>query len=104
MDVFEIVKSWFESFGYKVLEKPEVQDANCDMFVVGSRKSIRVEIKSMSPSGSGSWQVPPITENQRKCDCVAVVFPNKQVFVEAMDEYLAHVSDKGYRFFTWLKL
>ena len=34
MNLFDIVKIWFESFGYQVLEKPNPHDTNCDMFVI----------------------------------------------------------------------
>jgi hypothetical protein len=101
---FQKVKTFFESFGYVVLDKPDPQDNCCDMTVCGKKKALRVEIKKLRILENGSWQVPQITENQKIYDCVAVVLPTGAVFVEKMDDYLKSCSDEGFRTMTWLKL
>jgi hypothetical protein len=103
-DAFDAVKGFFESFGYKVLKKPDPQDNDCDMYVVGEKRAIKVEIKQMRILGNGVWQVPKISANQRGCDVCAVLLPNGAVFVEKMEQYLKTCSDEGYKSFTWLKL
>ena len=103
-DNFDIVKEWFESFGYSVLEKPAIQDNDCDMYVVGKKRVLRVEIKAVRELQTGVWQAANITEPQRGCDACALVFPSGAVFVEKMTEYLKSCSAEGYRSFTWLKL
>jgi len=104
MDSFDYVKNWFESFGYKVLEKPAIQENDCDMHVIGKKKALRVEVKAIRELSNGSWQAQSITTEQKKYDAVAVVFPCGQVLVEKMDDYLKSCSPEGYRTFTWLKL
>ena len=103
-DAFDLVKSWFESFGYKVLSKPKKQDNDCDMYVVGSKRTLRVEIKRMRVQKNKSWQTERISERQRFCDACAVVFPNDKVMVYSMPEYEKACSEGGYRSYNWLKL
>jgi hypothetical protein len=104
MDSFKFVKEWFEGFGYIVLEKPAQQDVSCDMTVCGKKKCLRVEIKTVRFLENGAWQIPAVSSNQKQCDCIAVVFPNHNVLVEKMEDYLKNCSDEGYRSMTWLKL
>ena len=103
-DNFDIVKEWFESFGYQVLEKPAIQDNDCDMYVVGKKRTLRVEIKSVREQMNGVWQAANITEGQKGYDACALVFPGGQVIVEKMSDYLSCCSENGYRGFSWLKL
>lgn len=104
IDPFLAVKKLFESFGYTVLARPEPQDNAPDMFVVGKKKAIKVEIKTAREKQKGSWEADSIKPLQKSCDAVAVVFPNGYIYIEKMDIYLASCSDSGYRPFTWLKL
>lgn len=104
LDCFEAVKSFYESFGYSVLDKPDLEDNGYDMYVVGKKKAIRVEIKSVQVKTNGTWQAAPVTAHQREADVCAVVFPNGAVLVERMSDYLKSCSPEGYRSFTWLKL
>ena len=101
---FDIVKKWFETMGYQVLEKPSIQDNNADMYVVGNRKAVSVEIKLMVIKQNGNWECDPISVNQRNYDLCAVVLPGGNVFVEKMSDFLIHCSDAGYRGFNWMKL
>ena len=103
-DTFNLVRLAFEGFGYRVLARPDPQDNECDMYVVGLRRTAKIEIKVVRELSNGTWQAAPITERQRRCDICAVVLPNNQVFLERMDDYLLCCSDAGYRAFTWLKL
>lgn len=103
-DPFDRVKAWFEGVGYSVLEKPAAQDNDCDMYVVGKKRSLRVEIKTVRVLQNGGWQACNISENQRCYDAVALVFPCGHVLVEKMQDYLKCCSEDGYRSFNWLKL
>ena len=101
---FLYVKEWFEKFGYKVLDEPSLEDNSCDMYVVGEKRALLVEIKSVRQLDNGTWQAGPVSKNQHGCSVCAVVFPNGNVFVEKMSDYLQHCSTQGYRQFTFLKL
>lgn len=103
-DPFDQVKEWFEIMGYKVLQKPSPQDNDCDMYVVGEKRSLRIEIKTVRVQQNGGWQAGNISENQRQYDAVALVFPCGNVLVEKMSDYLKCCSEDGYRSFNWLKL
>lgn len=103
-DAFDCVKAVFEGFGYDVLKRPSKEDNDCDMYVVGTRRVLKVEIKKVQEKVNGSWQADFITKDQKECDCVAVVFPNGYVFLENMSDYLSCSSNAGYRNFTWLKI
>jgi hypothetical protein len=70
---------------------------------VSKKKTLRVEIKTLVVKENGCWQVPAVSDNQKKADVVAIVFPNQSVFIEKMEDYLQHCSDSGYRQFTWLR-
>lgn len=104
LDSFDLVKNEFIKFGYKVLDKPDLNDINCDMYVVGHKKCLKVEIKNVVEKKNGTWQSDYISDNQKKCDVVAAVFPSGYVFIESMEDYLKLSSENGYRQFTWLKL
>ena len=102
-DLFDIVSKYLIGFGWTVLEKPSLEDNYFDLTAISSRKSLRIEIKKLHVKKLGQWQVSSITENQKKSDAVAVVFPDKSVFIEKMEDYLIHCSEGGTRQFTWLR-
>lgn len=103
-DCFLLVAKNFRKFGYKVLNKPHPNDPAADMYVVGKKKAIKVEIKRARLVASGILEVSPVSENQKKCDAVAVVFPCGYVFIENMEEYLQHCYESGHRSMNWLRL
>jgi hypothetical protein len=103
-DAFDVVSEWFIAMGYKVLAKPDPQDNNCDMFVVGKKKAAKVEIKRVRRQKNGGWQSDPVSKNQLKCDLLAFVLPSGSVCVESMDAHLSQSSEGGYRQFNHLKL
>jgi hypothetical protein len=103
MDSFECVAASLCSLGWDVLEKPKTEDNYFDLTAVSKKKTLRVEIKTLMNKDNGCWQASAISDNQKKADAVAVVFPDKSVFIERMEDYLQHCSDSGYRQFTWLR-
>ena len=104
MDNYDRVKKVFEGFGYTTLEKPEMNENGVDMYVVGNKKSLKIEIKSVRVVSSGSWQTPPIEPGQRSSDMVAAVFKSGYVFIEKTEDFLSHCGKGGIRTFTNFKL
>lgn len=103
IDSFDIVAKTFKEFGWTILDRPEDSDNNPDMIVVSNRRCLKIEIKTVREKKSNGFEAYPISENQKSCDVVALVFPNGYVFIEKMSEYLCHISNTGYRYFTYLK-
>jgi hypothetical protein len=103
MDSYDCVATFLGGLGWSVLEKPPTEDNYFDLTAVSKKKALRVEIKTIMKKDNGCWQASAISDNQKRADAVAVVFPDKSVFIEKMEDYLQHCSDSGYRQFTWLK-
>lgn len=101
---FSLVAKTFRKFGYKILSEPHPNDPSADMYVIGKKKALKVEIKTARLNASGVLEASPISENQKSCDVVAVVFPCGYVFIELMSDYLQHCYESGHRSMTWLKL
>ena len=103
MNSYDCVAASLSSLGWSILEKPNIEDNYFDLTAVSKKKTLRVEIKTLMTKDNGCWQVSAISDNQKKADAVAVVFPDKSVFIERMEDYLMHCSEAGYRQFTWLR-
>jgi heterodisulfide reductase subunit B len=103
MNSYDCVAFYLASLGWAVLEKPNIEDNYFDLTAVSKKKTLRVEIKTLMTKDNGCWQASAISDNQKRADAVAIVFPNKSVFIEKMEDYLQHCSDSGYRQFTWLR-
>ena len=103
LDTFGCVATHLRKIGWKVLDKPKIEDNYFDLTAISHRKSLRVEIKQLQQKPNGAWQCGAVSDNQLRCDAVAIVFPDGNVFIEKTEDYMRHVSDKGYRQFTWLK-
>ncbi len=103
LDCYDKVRAFLISLGWRVLEKPKIQDNYFDITAISNKKSLRIEIKNLNKKANGTWQVSAISEKQKNSDAVAVVFPNGGVFIERTEDYIKHCAAGGTRQFTWIK-
>jgi len=91
-----IAKERFERLGFEVtIAKVTGPDLVCTL----GNWIYTVEVKPANLC-NGSWQSPAVCKNRKNDDLVAIVLPNKYVYIDSMEHHLASCGKFGHRTVT----